>query len=99
MSSPPGSLPATLQAAGLRIVRNAIIAALVVLAGSFLLHDQFTASALLLPPSSEDDLSGLLGGGAGTAVLSRALGLTAENKTDIYLGILRSRSTSMALLR
>lgn len=97
--SPRPSLPALLKSRGAAILRNALVAAVVLPAASFLLANQYTASTTLLPPSEGDDLSGMMSGATGSTVLTRAFGLSSQSKTDIYLGVLRSVTLNRALLR
>lgn len=92
------TVPALLARQGRSIFRDALAAAVVLFLASFLLPNQYTASTLLLPPGEGDDLATLLSGAAGTAMLSRAFGLTGETRTDLYLGVLRSGTVSGALL-
>lgn len=96
--TPKLTVPALLARQGRVILRDAAAAAIVLFLISLLLPNQYTASTLLLPPTEGDDLASLLTGAAGSAVLSRAFGLTGETKTDLYLGVLRSGTVSGALL-
>jgi capsule polysaccharide export protein KpsE/RkpR len=93
------TLPAVLMRNGGQILRNAFIAALVILGASFLIPNKFTASTVLMPPSESDELGALLSGIAGAGALSRAFGISSQNKMDIYLGVLRSETINRALLR
>jgi tyrosine-protein kinase Etk/Wzc len=95
----PATIPALIARHGRSVLRDALVAAVVLFGASFLIPNQYTASTLLLPPSETDDLSSLLSGAAGSAMLSRAFGLTGETKTDLYLGVLRSGTVSGALLK
>jgi tyrosine-protein kinase Etk/Wzc len=57
---------------------------------SLLIPNKYTAAVVLLPPTNQADLGGLLTGGGGTMALSRALGIDSQGETDLYLGVLRS---------
>ena len=65
---------------------------------SLLIPNKYTAAVVLLPPSSQADLGGLLTGGGSSAALSRALGIDAQGETDLYLGVLRSSHINRALV-
>lgn len=95
----PATIPALLVRHGRAILRDAFVAAVILVAASFLLPNQYTASTLLLPPGETDELASLLSGTAGSAILSRAFGLSGETRTDLYLGVLRSGTVSGELLR
>jgi tyrosine-protein kinase Etk/Wzc len=82
-------------------VRVCIGAALVAVAAgllSLLIPNKFTAEVVILPPSSEADLGGLLTGGGGSMALGRALGIDTQGETDVYLGVLRSTHINRALV-
>lgn len=83
---------------GLRIARDAAIIAVLVVGASFLIPNRYTAKTVLLPPSEESDLGGLLSGLAGSPALSRAFGLESSDKTNLYLGVLQSESLSRRLV-
>lgn len=82
-----------------RILRDAAVISLVLIAASFLIPNQYTAHTVLLPPSPDQDLSGLLTGVTGNAVLSRAFGLDAGSGTNLYMGVLRSETVRDSLVR
>lgn len=92
------TLPALLARHGWKVARDAVVAAVVLFGASFLLPNQYTASALLLPPGESDDLASMLSGTAGSAILTRAFGLSGETRTDLYLGVLRSGTVAGELL-
>ena len=94
-----GTLPTVLLEHGGQILRNGVISALVILGFSFLIPNKYTASTVLLPPSEQDELSGLLSGLSGAGALSRAFGIPSQNKMDVYLGVLRSAKLNGILLR
>jgi uncharacterized protein involved in exopolysaccharide biosynthesis len=93
------TLPAVLLRHGGQILRNAVIASLVILGASFLVPNRYTASTVLLPPGEQDELSGLLSGITGSAALTRAFGISSQNQMDVYLGVLRSQTLNRTLLR
>lgn len=93
------TLPAILARHGWKIARDALLSAILLFGASFLLPNQYTASALLLPPGESDDLASMLSGTAGSAILTRAFGLTGETRTDLYLGVLRSGTVAAELLQ
>jgi len=93
------TLPAVLLKHGGQVLRNAVIAALVILGISFLVPNKYTASTVLLPPGEQDELSGLLSGISGAGALSRAFGVSSQNTLDVYLGVLRSVSLNRSLLK
>lgn len=80
------------------IARNAVIVAVVIVAASFLVHDTFTASSVMLPPDQDSELGSLLSGLAGSPALSRAFGFDATTKTNLYLGVLQSRHVQDKLI-
>jgi capsule polysaccharide export protein KpsE/RkpR len=79
------------------LVRGAIIA-VVVYGASYLIKDKFAASAVLLPPQEEADIGSLLSGLAGSPALSRAFGLSNAGGTELYLGVLQSRTTADSVI-
>jgi tyrosine-protein kinase Etk/Wzc len=92
----------TLQRHGLGILRNALIAAVVLTAASFLLPNRFTSTTQLLPPGESGELSSLLSGASGLSgalALSRVFGLGGPSGTETYLGVLRSRTVNERLVR
>ena len=94
-----GSADFVRRHAGRVLVQAAIVAALAGLA-SLLLPNRFTASSVVLPPNDQSDLvGGLLSGVGGSAALTHALGIGAENETDVYLGVLRSAHLNGLLVR
>ncbi len=97
--SPPPSMLGTLRRHGVKILRNAAIITLVVIAGSFLIPNKFTAATLLLPPSETNDLSSLFSGMSGALALTRAFGMSGQAGTDVYLGVLRSATVSSRLVK
>lgn len=97
MSETP-SILVLLRQHGVRIVRDAVIVAAVLVGITFLVPNRYTAVAVLLPPSEEADLGGLLSGLAGSPALSRAFGLESSDKTNLYLGVLQSESVKRRLI-
>ncbi len=88
---------------GKRIVLRTTMAAAVV-AGivALLLPNRYTATVSLLPPQQSQSLAASLAGQLGAlgpmaAMAQKDLGL--KNPNDIYIGMLRSRSTADALIR
>ena len=79
------------------LVQAAVVAAAAGLL-SLALPNKFTASTVMLPPSSQADLGGLMSGAAGGAALSRALGIDSQSEIDVYLGVLRSDHLNSRLL-
>jgi len=65
---------------------------------SLLIPNKYTAAVVLLPPTNQADLGGLLTGGGGTMALSRALGIDSQGETDLYLGVLRSTNINRTLV-
>jgi tyrosine-protein kinase Etk/Wzc len=90
-------------AQGKRIVLQTTMAA-ALLAGivALLLPNRYTATVSLLPPQQSPSLAASLAGQLGAlgpmaAMAQKDLGL--KNPNDIYIGMLRSRSTADALIR
>jgi len=85
------------------IVRTTIVAALIAAVVSFLIPNRYTATTSLLPPQQQQPLASALAaqmGGAGGmlgAVAGGNLGL--KNPNDIYIGMLKSRVVSDALVK
>jgi len=84
------------------ILRTTLAAA--VLAGivSLLLPNRYTATANILPPQQSQSLAGSLAGQLGAlgpmaAMAQKDLGL--KNSSDLYVGMLRSRTSEDALIR
>ena len=65
---------------------------------SLLIPNKYTAAVVLLPPTNQADLGGLLTGGGGTMALSRALGIDSQGETELYLGVLRSTNINRTLV-
>jgi len=93
------TLLAALRARFGQVILFTFIASALVTSASFLIPNTFTANAVLLPPNREQGLLGLLPGLQGAADLGRAIGLDVERGTDLYIGVLRSRSVSRALVQ
>jgi len=98
MSETPSILDLMRQQ-GVRIVRDAVIIAALIVGVTFLFPNRYTAVAVLLPPAEESDLGGLLSGLAGSPALSRAFGLESSDKTNLYLGVLQSESVKRRLIQ
>lgn len=81
-----------------RILRDTAILTVVLTLASFLLRNQFTASAVVLPPSAGSDLSSVVSGGAGALALSRAIGLDPAGGAELYVGVLRSATINRRLV-
>ena len=85
------------------IVRTTIAAAVIAAVVSFLIPNQYTATTSLLPPQQPQSLASALaaqmGGGAAMlgAVAGKDLGL--KNPNDIYIGMLKSRVVSDAMVK
>lgn len=86
------------------IIRNVLAAAAVVSAVAFLIPRQYTAEAVILTPQqAQSSLSVMaqLAGGAGASGLSTLgllSGLGFHNPTDLYVGMLESRTIADALI-
>ena len=79
------------------IVLVAAIAALIV---AFLLPKQYTAKALVMPPTqSQSSMSGMLLGQLGSIAGMGAKDLGLKNPTDLYVGILHSRTVADSLIQ
>ena len=99
MPSTPSASPVDfLRRHAPRVLIQAVVVAAVAGLASLLIPDRYTASTVLLPPSDETDLSGLMSGGAGSMALTHALGLGSQNEIDIYLGVLRSEHVNRLLV-
>lgn len=72
------------------IVRNALIATVVVAGLSLLIRNKFTASAELLPPDTNSDLMSMLSSVPGAMALSRLAGVDVSTGTNMYIGVMRS---------
>lgn len=72
------------------IARNAVIATLIVAGLSLLVHNKFTASAMLLPPDTNSDLMSMLSNVPGAMALSRLAGVDVSTGTNMYIGVMRS---------
>jgi len=81
------------------ILGASLVLAAATFGGSYLLHDRFTATAVILPPREEADLGSLLSGLAGSPALSRAFGLSNSSGTELYLGVLQSRTVADRLIQ
>ena len=80
-----------------RVFVQALIVAVVAFLASLLVPNRYTATTVLMPPNDRADLGGLLSGAAGGMALSRAFGIDAQDKTDTYLGVLRSTRINRSL--
>lgn len=99
MPSPLVTSPAAfLRRHAQRVFLQAIVVAAVAVLASLLIPNRFTASTVLLPPSDQGELGGLMSGVAGSAALSHALGLGSQNEIDVYLGVLRSAHVNRLLV-
>jgi uncharacterized protein involved in exopolysaccharide biosynthesis len=81
-----------------RVLLQAVVVAAVAGLGSLLVPDKFTASTVMLPPTDQTDLGGLLSGAAGSMALTHALGIGSQNEIDVYLGVLRSEHVNRVLV-
>ena len=97
MSETPSMLSVLLRQ-GPRLARDSAIISALIVAASFLIPNQYTARAVLLPPTEDSDLGGLLSGLAGSPALSRAFGLESSDKTNLYLGIIQSETVGRKLV-
>lgn len=73
--------------------------AVAVLAISFVVRNKYTASVVLLPPREESGLGELLTGLAASPALSRAFGFSSSSGTELYLGVLRSRTVADEIIQ
>lgn len=98
MSDPLLSNPmAFLRRHAARVFVQALVVAVVAFLISLLVPNRYTATTVLMPPNDRSDLGGLLSGAAGGMALSRAFGIDAQDKTDTYLGVLRSTRINRSL--
>jgi uncharacterized protein involved in exopolysaccharide biosynthesis len=81
-----------------QVLLYTVIASALVTAASFLIPNSYTASAVLLPPTRNQGILSLLPGIEGASELGRAIGLGVEHDTDLYVGVLRSRTINRALV-
>jgi uncharacterized protein involved in exopolysaccharide biosynthesis len=81
-----------------QVILFTFIATAVVIAASFLIPNAYTAASVLLPPNRDQSLLSLLPGLQNASDLGRAIGLDVERGTDLYVGVLRSRSINRALV-
>lgn len=98
MHSTHPTLLAALRRHWVVVLRNSLIAAVVIGAASFLVRNKYTASAVLLPPNYSSDVSSLLSSLPGTLQFTRALGLDTGGGTDLYVGVLRSTTIARRLV-
>lgn len=64
---------------------------------SFLIPNEFTAISVVLPPRRDSGLAGLLGNMNGVDI-GRAMGIGVQKDTDLYIGVLRSRTIGSTLV-
>jgi len=84
------------------ILRNTLAAAVLAAIVSLLLPNRYTATANILPPQQSPSLAASMIGQLGAlgpmaAMAQKDLGL--KNPNDLYVGMLRSRTTEEALIR
>jgi len=82
------------------IIKICTAAVIIAVCYSLTLKDIYTASATILPPQKESGgcLSALLGQAGGLAALAGGIG-GLGGSTDLYLGILKSRSVAYAVIK
>jgi tyrosine-protein kinase Etk/Wzc len=97
-----GSMLATLRREKKRVLLPVFCAALCATAAAFLIPPQYTAEAVILTPQqaqpSLSAMAQLSGGGAGLAGLSLLSGFGLRNPSDLYVGILQSRTIIDAII-
>jgi uncharacterized protein involved in exopolysaccharide biosynthesis len=99
MNTPVGpSIVEVLSRNWRRISRDALIITVVLFAGTFLIPNQYSATAVVLPPAPDADMGGLFSAVPGAASLSRVFGIDAGSQTSLYLGILRSNTIRDSLI-
>jgi tyrosine-protein kinase Etk/Wzc len=96
---PPLTPLAVLRRDAPRILIDSAVAVALIVAGSFLIPNRFTAATIILPPHSSGDLFGAVLGIPDVSSISRSLGLESSGETSLYLGILRSGTVKGALIR
>lgn len=78
------------------IIRLTVVVAILAVAGALLMANRYTAVAVIMPPqqstSTASALLGQLGGLAGNA-------LGGKNPSDLYVGMLKSRSVADAMIQ
>ena len=84
------------------ILRTTLAAALLAVLGSLLLPNRYTATTAILPPQQSPSLAASMIGQLGAlgpmaAMAQKDLGL--KNPSELYLGMLRSRTAEDALIR
>ncbi|UFS69270.1 Wzz/FepE/Etk N-terminal domain-containing protein [Geomonas sp. RF6] len=81
------------------IITSCVAAALISAAVSFAMPKQYKATATVLPPQKEgaSNLSALLGQASGLSGLTTGL-FGSTSSTDLYVGILKSRSVADAVI-
>jgi len=86
------------------VIRSVLITAAVATATVFLIPSEYTAEAVILTPQqSQSSLSAMaqlagVGPGVGLSTIGLLSGLQLHNPTDLYIGILESRTIADALL-
>lgn len=95
--SPPTFLE-SVAADRVRVLRDAAIVSALLIGATFLIPNVYTARAVLLPPSAETDMGGLLSSIPGSVALSRALGLDHGSEASLYLGVMRSAGIRDSLI-
>jgi uncharacterized protein involved in exopolysaccharide biosynthesis len=76
------------------------IATVVAIAVAFLLPKEYTAKALVMPPTqNQGSMSGMLLGQLGSLAGMGAKDLGLKNPTDLYVGILHSRTVADSLIQ
>ena len=100
MNSParPSLLAAFLKHQRGILLQSAIVT-VVLGAASFLLPNRYTASSVVLPPSVEPDLLGMLSGVPTGIAISRAFGVENGTGSDLYIGVLRSARLNQLLVQ
>jgi len=79
------------------IALRTLAVTVLVVAASFLIPNQFTASTVVLPPNQNPNLADLMPS-LGAIDLGRAMGLDTQKATDLYIGLLRSNSINRDLV-
>src|ERR1051326_2295388 len=84
------TLPATLHTRWRSIVLWSLVVTVVAACVTLLLHNRYTASAVVLPPDNQSDLMSEMSSVPGMLALSRLMGMNAGQGTDLYIGVMRS---------
>jgi tyrosine-protein kinase Etk/Wzc len=83
------------------IIRICVAAVIIAVCYSLALKNIYTASAKIIPPQKDSGggLSALLGQAGGLASLAGGMGGLGGGSTDLYLGILKSRSVADVVIK